>query len=157
MPPIGCWVLQGMNSIKKRQQKKNQQKKQKKPKQNKKTKTKKKQKTGSFINNVVFIFCSNLTVRFTYVWCCDWDKLPLLIIPLKILLIILSWYQLSLSTWFLIVFHCLIHLDGCSTEQRVNKTFLATCLVVRVLVQVLVSIWRHPIYQYRNLPVCCFN
>ena len=40
-----------------------------------------------------------------------------------------------------------------SVKQGGNNTFLATCLVVRAVVWVLVSMRRRPIYQYRDLSI----
>ena len=56
---------------------------------------------GKFI--LILVFCSLISVA--CVSCCDWDKVLLLVILLKILLIIISWYWFSCNTCFILAFY----------------------------------------------------
>ena len=47
---------------------------------------------------------SSFWISVACICCCDWDKLWLLVILYKILLIMLSWYPFSFSTCFILVF-----------------------------------------------------
>ena len=109
---------------------------------------------------LILIFSSWIYVA--YVCCCDWDKLWLLAILLKVLLIILSWYPLLFNTSFilassLVKLSLFMIIEYALFKQGGNNTFLATCLVVVAVVYVLVSMHRLPICQYRDLPIILFQ
>ena len=57
--------------------------------------------TGS---NFILILVSFSLIYVNYICCCDWDKLCLLVVLLKILLIMLSWYPFSFDTCFILAF-----------------------------------------------------
>ena len=82
-----------------------------------------------------------------WVSCCDWGKLWLFVILLKILLIMLSWHPFSFNNCFILAFSlCKSFLFVIMEYALLNKeettTFLTTCLLVRVAVYLLVSMCR---------------
>ena len=103
---------------------------------------------GKFL--LILIFSSWISMA--CIWCCNWDKFWLLIILLRILVILLcSWYPYYFNTSIFFGYVIFICDSGiCSNKQEGNSTFCATCLVVRAVVKVLVSIAGLPVYKYRD-------
>ena len=84
----------------------------------------------------------------------------LFLILLKILLITPSWYPISFITCFILAFFGYVIFIGdngmCFMKQGGNNILLATCLVVRAIVQVLASLSKLPLYHYRDLSIISF-
>ena len=58
----------------------------------------------STYNKFIFILISSCWISVACICCCDWDKLQLLVILWKILLLTLSWYPFSFKTCFILAF-----------------------------------------------------